>query len=65
MPIFLLTSVVNPSHRISRNLDQSQVRKNGESTMRNYNEVMTVSELIDVVTFLETKYELVDPPRSF
>lgn len=26
--------------------------------MRNYNDVMTISELVDLVAFLETHYEL-------
>jgi hypothetical protein len=30
----------------------------GESTMRNYNDVMSVQELIDLVEFLQSKYEI-------
>ena len=60
----ILTSIVNPSHRISPLLDQSVVQRNGQSVMTNYNEQMTVADLIDLVTFIETKYELVEVPRT-
>jgi len=60
----ILTSIVNPSHRINRTLDQDVVQQDGQSVMTNYNEQMTVAHLIDLVTFIETKYELVDAPRT-
>lgn len=60
----ILTSIVNPSHRIARTLDQDVVQRDGQSVMTNYNEQMTVAHLIDLVTFIETKYELVDVPRT-
>ena len=60
----ILTSIVNPSHRINRTLDQSEVQRDGHSVMTNYNEQMTVAHLIDLVTFVETTYELIDVPRT-
>jgi mono/diheme cytochrome c family protein len=57
----LLTSVINPSHRIARRDLQEQVAVDGESTMRVYNEVMTVQELVDIVSYLQTEYEVVVP----
>lgn len=60
----ILTSIVNPSHRISRALDQNVVQVDGQSVMKNYNDEMTVSHLIDIVTFLQSTYELVDVPRT-
>lgn len=56
----LVTSVINPSHRLSRGLDPSTVQ-NSESKMRLYNDVMTVQELIDLVTYLQTTYEVWTP----
>ncbi|WP_347332395.1 c-type cytochrome [Marinimicrobium locisalis] len=57
----LLTSVINPSHRLASGYERDQVTgDDGESLMRNYNDVMTVSELIDLVAFLEAHYDL-DP----
>ena len=57
----LVTSVINPSHRISQRYLDEPVEVDGHSAMRNYNDVMTVSELIDVVAFLQTQYELQPP----
>jgi len=60
----LVTSIINPSHTISRRVREDLITENGESRMRNYNEVMTVSQLVDLVTFLETEYDLVEYPRT-
>ena len=55
----LVSSIINPSHRIAQGYSPEEVmEENGESRMAYYNSVMTVQELIDVVTFLETKYDL-------
>ncbi|MGD2132283.1 MAG: c-type cytochrome [Maricaulaceae bacterium] len=62
----LVTSVINPSHRISEQYQTEEFTRDGESRMslRYYNQVMTVDELIDVVTFLQSKYELVEYPST-
>lgn len=55
----LLTSVINPSHRLASGYQDEQITDEaGQSLMRNYNDIMTVSELIDLVAFLESYYEL-------
>lgn len=54
----LVTSVINPSHRLAEGNDMSAIQVDGKSVMPVYNDVMTVSELVDLVTFLESKYEL-------
>lgn len=62
----LVTSVINPSHRIAKGYIPKQVQDNGVSKMRNYNDSLTVSQLIDLVTFLETHYEVVPyQPTSY
>lgn len=53
----LVTSVINPDHRIARIYRDETFTDDGESRMRNYNDVMTVSELIDLVAFLQAQYE--------
>ena len=53
----LVTSVINPSHKIARAYRSEAFSEDGESKMRNYNDVMTVSELIDLVAFLQAQYE--------
>jgi hypothetical protein len=54
----LVTSIINPSHKISRGDTGSTVTEDGTSMMRSYNETMTVEELTNLVTFLESKYEV-------
>mgnify|MGYP005851714117 CR=1 FL=1 len=54
----LVTSVINPSHKISQRHLDTAVAEDGESKMRNYNEIMTVGQLIDLVTFLQDQYTL-------
>ena len=54
----LVTSIINPSHKMS----ERYAAENTEvSPMTQYNEVMFVSELVDIVTFLQSEYELETP----
>ena len=53
----LVTSVINPSHRIARGYRGEEFVVDGESVMLSYNEVLTVSELIDLVAFLQSQYQ--------
>ena len=64
----LVASVINPSHKISRGYKEqntSLTTEEGLSKMKNYNEVMTVQELIDVVTFLQSEYKVKTPPMDY
>jgi len=61
----LVTSVINPSHRIARAYLGDKVAVEGESKMRKYNEVMTVQQLIDIVSFLQTEYEVTMPASPY
>ncbi|MFT5677357.1 MAG: sulfur-oxidizing protein SoxX [Paraglaciecola sp.] len=54
----LVTSVINPSHKIARNYKLQVAQADGISKMPAFNDVMTVTELVDVVTFLQGKYEV-------
>jgi sulfur-oxidizing protein SoxX len=60
----LLTSVINPSHKVAEGYERDKVLADGKSVMRNYNDTMTVTELTNLVTFLETKYDLIPYERS-
>jgi sulfur-oxidizing protein SoxX len=57
----LVTSIVNPSHKLSRGPDPRHVTEDGESKMPRYNEVMTVQQLIDITTYLSSKYSVWSP----
>ncbi len=60
----LVTSVINPSHRISKANPPEMVMIDGKSRMANYNSVMTVEQLTDVVTYLQPHYELRAYPQT-
>lgn len=53
----LVTSIINPSHRLASS-GTEQVAVDGRSKMTNYNDVMTVRQLIDLVAFLQSRYKL-------
>ena len=54
----LVTAIINPSHRLAQGYSPSLVAQDGKSRMTNYNEVMTVAQLIDLVTFLQGHHDL-------
>ena len=54
----LVTSIIDPSHRMSRGPDPRHRSPDGESKMPRYNEVMTVQQLIDITTYLSSKYSV-------
>lgn len=60
----LVTSVINPSHRISRKYTRGSGDTEKESPMRVYNDVMTVGQLSDLVMFLQGRYELTPYNRT-
>ena len=54
----LVTSIINPSHRIAHRMSEGVSDDSGESLMIDYNSVMTVSQLINLVAFVQSSYEL-------
>ena len=54
----LVTSIINPSHRVARRSSANMADDSGQSKMVNYNDVMTVSQLIDLVAFVQSSYTL-------
>ena len=60
----LVSSIINPSHRIAPGYPEEQVAVNGASLMgaAYLNDVMTVQQVIDLVAFLQSTYELTPPP---
>jgi len=59
----LVTSVTNPTHRLARAYRQEELTQDGESLMPALNDVMTVTQLTDIVAFLQEQYELKPRPR--
>lgn len=54
----LVTSIVNPTHEISRRYPKDAATRDGETRMGNFNDEMSVSQLIDLTTFLQSKYQV-------
>lgn len=52
----LVTSIVNPSHGFPPEYRREDVADKGRSKMTNFNEAMTVKELIDLTEYLQSKY---------
>jgi len=61
----LVSSVINPSHKLTRNYSAEDISQDGESLMRIYNETMTVQQLIDLVAFLQIQYKVSVPQYSY
>ncbi|NDV91249.1 c-type cytochrome [Alteromonas sp. 345S023] len=55
----LVTSIINPSHKLTRRQPVSFTSEDGTSLMRDVNDELTVSELIDLVAYLQPKYKVV------
>jgi mono/diheme cytochrome c family protein len=58
----LIMSIINPSHRLVRRVPREEVARDGESLMTVYNDVLTVAELVNIVAFLESRYEEFERP---
>lgn len=61
----LVTSVINPSHGLAPGFDRAQVRGGKLSPMPDFNDTMTVSQMIDLVAFLQSRYEVVYPETKY
>ena len=54
----LVTSVINPSHKVARRKSGDMADDSGESKMVTFNDVMTVTQMIDLVAFVQSNYTL-------
>ncbi|GFD68351.1 c-type cytochrome [Alteromonas sp. KUL106] len=59
----LVTSIINPSHKLTPRQPASFTSEDGVSLMRVVNDELTVTELIDLVAYLQPKYK-VTPYRT-
>ena len=58
----LVTSIINPSHIISAQY-REELREAKQSPMTNFNDKMTVAQMIDLVAFLQSRYKLIYPDQ--
>ena len=61
----LVTSIINPSHELAAGYEAEVVSEDGESNMYVYNSYMTVQELIDLVAFLQSRYQVIPPEYHY
>ncbi len=52
----LVTAIIHPSHDLAKGYPTEAVSRDGESLMTNFNDRMTVEQLIDLVAFLQSTY---------
>lgn len=57
----LVTAIINPSHSLAPGYPKELITKDNQSAMANFNDTMTVRQLIDLVAFLQSRYEFVPP----
>ena len=57
----LVTSIINPTHKLAIGYAKEVVTEDGMSKMYNYNQFMTVQELTDIVMYLQPYYKVVVP----
>ncbi|MEW9796913.1 cytochrome C [Alteromonas sp. CYL-A6] len=55
----LVTAIINPSHKLSPRYPVSMTTSGGESKMPNLNDALSVTDLINLVAFLQPKYKVV------
>lgn len=61
----LMTSVINPSYKTNRRYISHNIATGGdEFKMVVDNETMTVQQLVDLVTYLESNYQYAPPTRN-
>lgn len=61
---YLVTSLIHPSHRLAP-LPERDIAVDGESRMPDFAEAMTVRQMVDIVAFLQDRYELKPPPPPY
>jgi hypothetical protein len=61
----LVAAIIEPSHRIAPGYRVTEVRAGGLSRMGDYSEQMSVRDLIDLVAFLQSHYEVQQPPAAY
>jgi len=61
----LVTAIINPSHELARRYAEEVVSEDSKSNMYNYNRHMTVQELIDLVMYLQPKYDVIVPKYRY
>ena len=54
----LVTAIIDPSHTLARGYAKEKIADGEKSKMANFNDQMTVQQLIDLVGFLQAQYRI-------
>lgn len=60
---YLVSAILNPSYHLAA-YPKAEVSVSGKSKMPEYAERLTARQLIDLVAFLQSRYETVPPSRQ-
>lgn len=60
----LVTSIIHPSHKLSSNRSDA-IGDDGGSAMPNFNDAMTVQQMIDLTAMLQDSYSLIPPNYTY
>ena len=61
----LVTSIINPSHKLASGYPMETITEGGQSKMPLYNGYMTDQELIYIVSFLQPQFEVIVPQYHY
>lgn len=61
---YLVTSIIHPSHSLAHVSRPALIAPEGVSHMPDYTREMTVRQLVDLVAFLQSTYEIAPPPYA-
>ncbi len=61
----LVTSIINPTHVVSPDYQDALRDDKGKSIMPDHNDEMTVQQMIDLVSFLQSQYKLTHPDYNY
>lgn len=53
----LVSSIINPQHQVKRSFVMPTTTDGTQTRMPDYNEVLTVAQLVDLATFLRASYQ--------
>lgn len=61
----LMTSIIHPNAALSEKMKSTGSAKPGKSPMPEVNDIMTVKEMVDLVTFLQPQFKQLPPPSDW
>jgi sulfur-oxidizing protein SoxX len=57
----LVTAVIHPSYALSEKLTDPSIQDPKDTPMKSFNDTMTVTQMLDIVTFLQPHYQRLEP----